>query len=236
MENEIEPQFTIPESAYEPIRNLVQMDQKDFDALISGLTSAKPSISTPALSRHIAAACPKIPSAVISSIVSQVMTMEYLKQDSEMEAEEFAVAVAASAFCSASEDFEFTESDANILEVRLTKIFQSDHILELNTKAIAVVTDHDNLYLSAKILTDARPVFNDDGSALEAIAVVHMLRIHFENNSSHKDFFTAMDVADLRKLKQVIERAERKAEVLKNTFKAANIPYLDIEPSNVDAR
>lgn len=235
MENKIEPQFTIPESAYEPIRNLVEMDQKDFDAFISGLTSAKPSISTPALSRHIAAVCPNIPSAVISSIVSQVMTMEYLKQESEMDADEFSVAVAASALGAASKDFEFTEQDADVLEARLAKIFQSDHILELNTKAIAVITDHDNLFLSAKILTDARPVFNDDGSGLEAIAVVHMLRIHFQHNSLHEDFFAAMDVADIRKLKQVIERAERKAEVLKQTFKAANVPYLDIEPSNVDA-
>ena len=231
MEHEIEPQFTIPESAYEPIRNLVALDQQDFEAFISGLSSASPSISTFALSRHISARCPKVPLSLIASIVSQIMAMEYLKQESEMDAHEFAVAIAASALAAASEEFEFNESDAGILESRLTKIFESDRILELNTKAVAILTDHDNLFLSAKILTDARPVFNNEGSELEAMAVVHMLRIHFEHNNSHEDFFAALDVADLRGLKQIIERAEKKAEVLKRTFKTANVPYIDIDPS-----
>ena len=162
------------------------------------------------------------------------MTLEYLKQDTEMSAEEFAEAISDSAFYAASDKFKFNENDADVLEERLTKIFKSDHILELNTKAISVLTDHDNLFLSAKILTDARPIFNDEGSALEAIAVVHMLRIHFEHNSEHQDFFAALDVGDLRKLRHVIDRAEQKAEVLKMTFKASNIPYLDIEQPHAD--
>ena len=87
-------------------------------------------------------------------------------------------------------------------------IVSSDHVLQLNTKVISVLTDHEKLFFGARILTDARPVFNDDGSSIEAMAIVHMLRIHFEQNQKHKDFVTALDVSDLRKLRVVIERAE----------------------------
>ena len=113
-------------------------------------------------------------------------------------------------------------------------LFNSDHVLKLNTKIISVITDHDKLFLSAKIMTDARPVFDDEGSKVEAIAIIHMLRIHFERNSKHEDFFAALDVGDLRQLKNVIERAEKKAEVLKTTFSSTSIPYLDIEPPHAD--
>ena len=232
VENEIEPQFNIPESAYSPILDLVRMEQRDFDAFIAGLKSAKPSISSTSLSRHIASGLPKSSSASVASIVEEIMTLEYLKQDTEMSAEEFAVAISESALCASSEKFPFEPYDSEVLKLRLTAIFKSDHVLELNTKANAVLTDHDNLFLSTKIVTDARPVFDDEGSKLEAFTIVHMLRIHFAHNSEHEDFFVALDVGDIRKLRHVLDRAEKKADILKRTFKASNIPYLDIEPTN----
>jgi hypothetical protein len=153
-----------------------------------------------------------------------------------MDPNEFAKALAESAVAAAAEsdEFELSEPEAVLLTGRIAKIFSSDQVLQLNTKAISVMTDHDSLFLTAKILTDTRPVFNDDGSKLEAMAIVHMLRIHFEHNQKHRDFFTALDSADLKTLRRVIDRAERKAHVLQETLRAANIVYLDVEQSNAD--
>ena len=216
------------------VRNLVEMLALDFDSFIAGLKSAKPSISTVALSRHISSATPAVSSAIIEPIVEEIMTLEYLKQDSEMSPDEFAIAVSDSALAAASESFPFTAQDADVLKVRLTAIFNSDHILELNTKAISVVTDHDKLFLSAKIMTDARPIFNSDGSKLETIALVHMLRLHFEHNNKHEDAFFALDSNDLRNLRRVLDRAEKKAEVLKKAFKESSLSLLDLDQPNVD--
>jgi len=234
VENEPYAPFSIPDSAHGPIRDLVEMDQEDFAAFMSGLDTAPPSISTKALSQHISRSAPHIPKTLVDALVNEIMTLEYLKQDSEMEPKVFAVSIAASAVQAASDEFIFTADDANILTDRLFNIFNSDHVLQLNTKAISVITDHDNLFYQAKILTDARPVFNDDGSKIEAMGIVHMLRIHFEHNQNHEDFFTALDSRDLKNLKEVIERAERKSEVLQAIFKANNIVYLDVEQSNAD--
>jgi hypothetical protein len=210
------------------------MVPEDFATFMSGLDTAAPSLSTKALSRHISDSAPRLSRSLVNVLVNEIMTLEYLKQDSEMQPKEFASAISASALESASDEFKFTSEDAKTLNDRLFRIFSSDHVLELNTKAIAVITDHENLFYQAKILTDARPVFNDDGSKLEAMAIVHMLRIHFEHNQNHEDFFTALDSSDLKKLKAVIDRAERKAQVLQAMFKANNIVYLDVEQPNVD--
>ena len=96
------------------------------------------------------------------------------------------------------------------------------------------MTDCDNLFYNAKILTDARPVFNDDASRLEGIGIVHVLKIHFEHNQNHEDFFTVLDSLDLKRLRSIIDRAEKKAQVLKALFKTKNIVYLDVEQPNAD--
>jgi len=229
-----EAPFTIPESAHGPLRDLVDMKADDFDAFMSGLKTAAPSISTVSLSRHIARSAPQIPRSVVNAVVSEIMTLEYLKQESEMLPEEFGEALADSALESTSEDFPFLETDAKVLKERIAQIFSSDQVLRLNTKAISILTDHDNLFLSAKILTDARPVFNEDVTKMEAIAIVHMLRIHFERNQEHKDFFVALDVADIPKMRAVLDRADKKAALLQNALKATKVAYLDIEPPEDD--
>jgi len=209
------------------------MTPEDFDAFMAGLTSAAPSISTFALSRHISrSAAPRLSRSLVSALVNEIITLEYLKQDCEMQPSEFASAISASALEAASDEFKFTSDDASILTERLWRIFSSDHVLELTTKSNAVMTDYDNLFYSAKIMTDARPVFNDDASKLEGMGIVHVLRIHFEHNQKHEDFFIALDSIDLKKLRAVIDRAEKKSQVLQAMFKAKSIIYLDVEQPN----
>jgi hypothetical protein len=231
--NESYSPFSIPESAYEPIRDLVEMTPEDFEAFMAALTAAAPSISPASLTRDISrSVAPRLSRSLVTALVNEIMTLEYLKQDSEMHPTEFASAISASALEAASDEFKFTPEDARALTERLFKIFTSDRVLELTTKSNAVMTDYDNLFYSAKILTDARPVFNDDASKLEGMGIVHMLRIHFGHNNNHEDFFTALDSIDLKKLKALIERAEKKSELLQAMFKANNIIYLDVEEPN----
>lgn len=232
VENDTDTPFTIPESAFGPIRDLVDMDSKDFEAFVLGLTNAKPSISPAALGRHIASEASGLSRSVVNSIVDEIVTLEYLKQDSELSAAKFASSLTAAALEASSEDFSFTDEDAKILEQRLTAIFSADHVLELNTKSASILTDHDRLFLSAKILTDARPVFNEDGSKIEAFAIVHMLRLHVAHNQNHEDIFVALDVGDIPKLRNVLDRADQKAEAIQAMLKSTETPYLDIDDSD----
>ena len=224
--------FKIPESAYEPLRHVIEMANSDFIAFVEGLKTATPSLSSSGLSKHITRIVPTVSPAIISSIVEELNTLEYLKQDTEMSPSEFAAAIALAALEETSESFPIDSDGAALIETRLTAIFESDHVLELNTKVVSVLTDHDKLFLSAKILTDARPIFDKEGTALKAMAIVHMLRVHFEKNSKHADFYAAMDVADLRKLKEAIERAEQKEALLVASFAASGISYIDVDPSD----
>jgi hypothetical protein len=56
--------------------------------------------------------------------------------------------------------------------------------------------------------------------------IVHLLKLSYHEDGDHKEFFVALDDADLKHLKEVIERAERKAKTLRGKLKAGATMYL----------
>jgi hypothetical protein len=96
-------------------------------------------------------------------------------------------------------------------------------------KAMDVVLDHSHVFFHAKILTDIRPVFNTKGDSIDAAVIVHNLRIHYEEDSDHKDFYVALDTSDIQELREVLDRADTKAKCLQGLVKKSGVSYLDAE-------
>jgi hypothetical protein len=232
VDNENKTPFIIPDDSRAQIRALVDLHENAFNDFVAALVAAKPSILPSALAAQIAKNAPKIPDSTVSALVDEIIAMESLKQSASMDAQEFAKALADAAIERSGSDFLFTHTDAEILKRRIETIFSSDHVLELNTKIISVLTDHNNVFLSAAILSDMRPVFNEDASAIEAMTIVHNLRIHFEHDLEHKDVYIALDTLDLHTLESVIARAKNKAALLKSAIHQTGIPFVDAETTN----
>jgi len=98
---------------------------------------------------------------------------------------------------------------------RLTILLNNEHLFTAS-KAIELATDYENIYSTAKIITDVRPVFNEDISGQPKSAVIiHNLDIHYHKDSEvHKDIYIAMDSNDIKELLDVLQRAQKKEEVL----------------------
>ncbi len=80
---------------------------------------------------------------------------------------------------------------------------------------------------ASKILSDLRYVFKSDPEEEPYGAViVHLLKLTYHEDTEHKEFFVAMDDGDLRHLKEVIERAEKKARTLRRKLDAAATIFL----------
>ena len=60
--------------------------------------------------------------------------------------------------------------------------------------------------------------------------MLHNLRIHYRGeNGDHKDIVMALDTTDVKSLKKLLDRADQKAETIKELLKHSQIDYLDIE-------
>ncbi|QDV24772.1 hypothetical protein [Aureliella helgolandensis] len=90
--------------------------------------------------------------------------------------------------------------------------------IRLVTKAMELSYDHANLLRRGRILTDLRPIFDEEGSAVEAGVVTHTLRIAYVSDDGRHELSMALDLQDILKFKEQCERAIRKASTVRDMF------------------
>jgi len=224
--------ITIPKSAYAAIQHLIHFSAHDFDAFLDALSKAEPSLNQYNFWKHVAKHVNRVDQAVIESILHEIFQMDDARLDAARDGlglDEFAESVAEAAASAKSKEFPFEKEDRKILKDRLVRIFEGRKGLKITMKALGVLVDQDHAFYHARILTDIRPVFNDKGDSVDAAVVVHNLRIHYGENSDHKDFYVALDASDIQSLREVLDRADAKAKCLQGLLKTSGVSYLDAE-------
>lgn len=88
-------------------------------------------------------------------------------------------------------------------------------------KALHLSTDYEKLFVSAHVVTDVRPVFDGDRSSLVGAVVVQSLRAHYltaGGEHGKHEISLALDIEDIEKLIQELQRARKKAQIAKEVF------------------
>lgn len=95
-------------------------------------------------------------------------------------------------------------------------------------KAGPVMTDHEHIFVDARILSDVRLVFHPDVSERpDAAAIVHMLRITTRDIfGAYKTEYFALDSNDIRLMKQLMERAAKKEDTIIKTMESSGVKIL----------
>lgn len=97
-------------------------------------------------------------------------------------------------------------------------------------KSLALMQEHQSVFLDARIITDIRPVFGGEVSeGLDAVVLTHSLKVDFVREDKRNSFHVALDQSDLRVMKSTIERAIDKATSLRESLEAAGIANLTLE-------
>ncbi len=128
------------------------------------------------------------------------------------------------------EEVDFSEEEKVRLVSRLTELLEIEKSVGITSKASDVLTEHEHLFCGVRILTDIRPIFQDDlSSAPSEAVIIHTLKIAYHQDREHKEFYVAMDAGDIQKLKSAIERAELKDNSAKAMLDKADVLYLGVE-------
>jgi hypothetical protein len=114
------------------------------------------------------------------------------------------------------------------LKSRLGQLLQTGSVA-LAAKASAIQREHPNVLISARILTDLRPVFGDSPESVQAAVVFHNLKVTYMLCNEPREFFVALDDQDLAMLQKTVARAEAKSKALRTFAEKAGLP--DIEPA-----
>ncbi len=112
------------------------------------------------------------------------------------------------------------------LESFIKKILLSKNI-QITTKAIELEGDREKLLSNTRIITDIRPIFDDENSdSIEKNIILHNLRIRYMDADGNHEIYFAVDRRDLQNLKEQIIRAEHKENRIKKGI--GNIEIIDI--------
>jgi hypothetical protein len=146
----------------------------------------------------------------------------------DMSISEFAEMVANAAEATGDEKLRGPREQWNALRERLERLLAPGNPLALSAKAAGLFTEQERLFCDARILTDIRPVFERQATVRPAgLSVIHTLKLLFHKTSQNpEELYIALDVDDLRTLKQVIQRAEEKQQSLEAVVRSTGIPLL----------
>jgi hypothetical protein len=156
--------------------------------------------------------------------VQEAVTELYrVREFFSMEVPEFVSGIAES--LQETESFPVAELPA--FKERLTKLLTLDSV-SIATKAASLKLEFERRFCSARILTDARPVYGvDPSSRPDAVMIIHTLRISYHDDTSElREVYITMDDDDLITLRELLDRAEDKAKSLQSVFKAINVPVV----------
>jgi hypothetical protein len=219
--------INIPKSAYQAIQSLTRLKPSDFEALLEALSKATPALGRGNFWSHVAPLVPQIKADEVKTIVNEILDMSEGMDILDMGVDEFATAIAESSV--ATNELKLSQADEQLLRERLIKVFVGRKGLSITLKAMGVMVDQERTFYSARILTDVRPVFDEKGETVDAAVIVHNLRIHYGQDSEHKDFYVSLDTSDIADIREALDRADAKAKSLEGILKRSGVSFLDAD-------
>jgi hypothetical protein len=101
--------------------------------------------------------------------------------------------------------------------------------LGTTTKAGDILTRHERVFQSARIMTDMRPIFHVDVKEKpDGALVIHMLKITQRDGlGNQKDFYFALDRNDMTTLMDMIQRGLEKETTIRKMMAESGVTILD---------
>lgn len=153
----------------------------------------------------------------LAEILDTLVALYGVRISAEVSIEEFIVDICEALQSHGSQDFQLPPESVERFSSRLKKFLSID-ALNRAAKARVLRYEHERTFCTARIFTDARPVFEDAVGRPEATVIFHMLKIAYHEAGDVKEIYVSLDENDLDELRDVIKRAELKSKALKEAL------------------
>src|SRR5271157_4747493 len=114
------------------------------------------------------------------------------------------------------EEIEDIEEKLEKLGVFVHNVLESNKDIYFFNRAMNLLREREKLCLNTRILTDLRPIFEENITNIKNGLILHSLRIEFRNEENRKEIIIfALDHDDLTVLKDNIDRAFKKEDEIR---------------------
>jgi len=216
--------INIPEEALPDLKRIAGLGTEDFESFLSTIQETTPALNSGQFAEKIEARVRFLKPDELRSALKTVFVLHSIKERAGVASGQLAEDVGSSA--AEDKPGDFPADTRELLAKRLKQLLDLDKPLGVTAKALDVMTEHDRVFCGARILSDIRPVFAANPESAESAVIIHNLQIGFHQGGEHKEFYVALDTNDVKELKKVIERAEKKTTALQSILNKANVFYL----------
>ena len=218
----------IPTEEYSVLKRLAELSEDAFASFVTTLQELEPKIvemDLARLSKSVAEKVTAIPATEARAFMRTLAGLIVLRDSGRRTVDELVADLSETLDSDKSKEFPLEKT--TILTQRIAHFLKASSGISLFAKAMSVIHEQDRIYCGAKILSDLRPIFQNTPEEVSAAVVIHTLNISYHQDGEHKEFYAAMTPSEIGKLKEVIERAEKKSRALKAYVLKSGIRYLE---------
>ena len=213
-------EFRVPDQIKPVITRILELDPKDFQDLLEALEAAQPSLDVKRFADKVSAVLSNRLEGVVE-IVRALDSMNHARLRTDQSVESFVQAIIGSLESQFQDGFDRAESLRKI-----SSLLEAQALL-ISARASDLQHDFDRVFISAKIVSDLRTVFDQNGDKIHGAMVIHNLSITHVHEGEFKTFYVAMDRSDIAKLRTVLDRADVKSSALRNSVEKAGRRFLE---------
>lgn len=218
--------FLIPKQHYPHLANLVTASDSDIAGLSNALAATPPTADLQsAISKKVDGPIgTSKPAEILDVLVSLRLLWDSL---APIQIDAFAADICESMEATGDKDLKKPEDGWGRFKANLSRLLSHDGLWMAAKAAELFHGGHEQTYCRSRIFTDARPMFRADLSAGPvAFAIVHTLQITVHKGEGDKELSIALRAGELRKLRDVIDRALSKETALRATLSKSEAPAL----------
>lgn len=221
----------VPAQQVPHIKWLLELPDDKIEGFLGVLSKAGPQFNVYDLAEEISKQLQSPKHAVVAAL--RVLGSLYLTRDFRQPIDTFVDKDVLSALKKAS-TFSPDKVDEQWKKLRrfLISALKFERTLGTAAKSGDVLTQHDRIFKGCRVMTDFRPIFHIDvAEKPDAAVIIHMLKITQRDNfGTHKDIYFALDHSDIVNMQNVLERALKKEQTIRNIMKDSGVTILDPKP------
>lgn len=218
------PSISIPEPFRPALERIGAMPEPEFERLYKALTEAPPNLNLEVVVENTRASLGG-ESPEVREIIQAITSLSAAFLGGGLPLDEFVSDVARSVVRRRLGS-PAKKIDPEEFKKRLVALLSIDSVRQA-ARANDVQHEYENLFSSARILSDIRPIFDEGGQNPHGAVIVHNLKLTFFRAGHYSELFVGMDNADLKVLQRAIERAVIKTDALERLIQNTDLKYFE---------
>jgi hypothetical protein len=207
---------------------IISLPDDSIEELSEALSKLAPSVDIKGIASEVSGNVRSVSREDVSRIVRTIVSLYVARshpESSTASVDDFVEGIWEALGRSERKELQVPPGEKEHIKARLKRLLDFD-ALNVASKAMNLRHEHERVFCTGRILTDARPVYGSDPKAPPKAAVItHTLKIAYHEGSDEvKEIYVVMGASDIKELRALLDRAESKSTSLRALFDSTNVP------------